>query len=303
MKLQNTKGTRDFPAEEKIVRDKIESTLIEVFRLYGFYPVDTPIIEDYSLLSAKCGAGEESDALKEIYTFSDQGKRKLGLRFELTLSTARFVAMNPTLKMPFKRYQIGQVFRDGPVKLGRYREFTQCDVDIFGTKSMLADAECVSVGLTSVKKLGFDAYIEINNRKLLNGLIIEAGISEKKAESIIITIDKLKKQGENEVRKELEQKGIKDDAIAKLLSFFNTTGTNEEKLKTINGIINNEVGKEGLKEIEEVLSYLSKEEKKNVVFLPSLARGLGYYTGTVSRAFLEKGLLLLSDLEEEDMMK
>ncbi|MFH1212221.1 MAG: ATP phosphoribosyltransferase regulatory subunit, partial [Candidatus Woesearchaeota archaeon] len=189
MKLANVKGTRDFPPEEKILRDQIVNTLKEVFELYGFYPLDTPIIEPYELLSAKCGAGEESDAMKETYCFTDQGKRKLGLRFELTLSTARFVAMNPDLKMPFKRYQIGDVFRDGPIKLGRYREFTQCDVDIFGTKSVLADAECISLALCALKKLGFDAYIELNNRKLLNGLIEQAGISKAKAEGIIIIID------------------------------------------------------------------------------------------------------------------
>ncbi|RMF55352.1 histidine--tRNA ligase [Candidatus Woesearchaeota archaeon] len=288
MKLQTAKGVRDFGPEEKIVRNEVVSKLTRIFERYGFSPLETPIIERYDVLSAKGGAGNESDALQEAFTFEDRGKRKLGLRFELTLSLARFVGMNPQLKMPFKRYQIGEVFRDGPIKLGRYREFWQCDVDTVGVKDVVADAELISLSLDVFKELGFDAYLEVNNRKILTGMIEFAGIPKSKAESVMISLDKIKKLGENEVRKELEEKGINDEQIAKLLSSFKVSGTNEDKLETLKGILKSDTAKEGINEIERVFSFLSSSQKKNVVFNPALARGLGYYTGTVFEGFLRK---------------
>src|SRR3990167_8150205 len=138
--LQLAKGVKDTPPEEKIVKDKVVSTLTNIFELYGFMPLETPILERYETLAAKFAAGEASDALKEIFRLNDQGDRDLGLRFDLTVPLARYVAMNPTLKMPFKRYAVGEVFRDGPIKAGRVRQFWQCDVDIIGSSSRLADA-------------------------------------------------------------------------------------------------------------------------------------------------------------------
>ena len=288
MKLQNAKGVRDFSPEEKIVRNEVVDKLTLIFERYGFSPLETPIIERYDVLSAKGGAGDESDALQETFIFEDRGKRKLGLRFELTLSLARFVGMNPQLKMPFKRYQIGEVFRDGPIKLGRYREFWQCDVDTIGTKEMISDTEFIALSLDVFKELKFDAYLEVNNRKILTGMIEFAGIPKAKADSVMIIVDKLKKYGRDEVRKELEEKGINDEQIAKLLSSFQVSGTNEEKLETLKGILTSETAKEGLEEIEKVFSLLSTTQKKNVIFNPSLARGLGYYTGTVFEGFIRK---------------
>src|SRR3989344_2550544 len=120
MELQTAKGVRDIPPEEKILKNKVMDTLREVFELYGFMPLETPILERFETLAAKGGAEEGSDCLKETFQLTDQGNRKLGLRFELTTSLARYVAMDPTLKLPFKRYELGPVFRDGPIKLGRY---------------------------------------------------------------------------------------------------------------------------------------------------------------------------------------
>ncbi|MBU1198757.1 MAG: histidine--tRNA ligase [Nanoarchaeota archaeon] len=288
MKLENSKGTKDFPPEEKIVRNEVVNRLITVFEKYGYSPLETPIIERYDLFSAKAGAGEESDAMKEVFTLEDQGGRKLGLKFEQTLSFARFIGMNPNIKMPFKRYEIGPVFRDGPIKLGRYRQFWQCDADIVGCKGVIADADIISLSLEVFKELGLDAYIEVNNRKLLRGIIEFAGIKPELADSVIISIDKLKKIGESEVRKELEQKKISDDKIAKLLSAFNVSGSYKQKIEVLKGIINNDVGKQGLEEIKEIFNYLSDEQKKNVVFNVSLARGLGYYTGPVFEGFMRK---------------
>lgn len=283
MELQLPRGTRDFPPEEKILRDEVIGTLTTVFERYGFNPIETPIIERYDVLSAKYGASDETDVMKETYRLQDQGGRELGLRYELTLSTARFVGMNPQLKMPFKRYQIGEVFRDGPIKLGRYRQFTQCDVDIFGCASMAADAEVIRLILDAYDALGIRARVVVNNRKLLNGLIERAGIAPEKRESVIITIDKLEKVGEEEVRKELEEKAVPDEAIAQLLSSFKVQGSTEEKLAVLAELIG---VNEGLAELRDLTGLIPDDR---VIIEPSLARGLAYYTSTVFEGFFESG--------------
>jgi histidyl-tRNA synthetase len=283
MKLQTAKGVRDVPPAEKMVKNQVLQTMQEVFQLYGFSPLETPIIERFSTLSAKGGAGAGSDALLEIFKLSDQGKRKLGLRFDLTLPLARYMAMNPHLKLPFKRYEIGRVFRDGPIKLGRYREFWQVDIDIIGTSSMLADAEIIAVAENVFKKLKLSTEIRINNRKLLNGLLEQAGINDK--EQAIIAIDKLAKIGQSGVSKELRQRGYKDPEIKKIFSYIKENVT----LSQLKSKVKNPLAKEGLAELQELISYLNQMGVKSVIFDVSLARGLGYYTGTVFEAFLKSG--------------
>jgi len=283
MKLQTAKGVRDVPPEEKILKNKVISDLQEVFELYGFVPLETPLLERYETLSAKFAAGEESDAMKETFQLTDQGKRKLGLRFDLTVPLARFVAMNPTLKMPFKRYQVGRVFRDGPIKLGRYREFWQMDIDTAGTTSMLAEAEVLAVVQTVFDRWGLDIIIKVNNRKLLNGILEQAGI--KKKEEAIVAIDKLAKIGESGVTKELLQRGYKKEQVKKIFKLIDEKVT----LKELKKVIKSEEGKEGLEELEELFSYLKDMGVKSAVFDVSLARGLGYYTGPAFEVYLKKG--------------
>ena len=145
MTLERAKGTEDFPPEKKILRNEIISKLQKVFERYGFNPLETPILERYSTLSAKYAGG--SEILKETFKLQDQGKRDLGLRYDLTVPLARFIAMNPQIGFPFKRYQIEKVFRDGPVTKARIREFWQCDVDIIGVKSMSADVEIIQLAI------------------------------------------------------------------------------------------------------------------------------------------------------------
>jgi histidyl-tRNA synthetase len=291
MTLENTKGTRDIYPQEKIVREKVIAKLKTVFEKYGFSPLETPIIEKLDVLTAKAGAGEESDASKEIFKVSDQGGRDLGLRFDLTVPFARFIGMNPTLKMPFKRYQVEPVFRDGPIKLGRYRQFWQCDVDVVGSKNMITDAEILSLALDVFKELELDAYLEVNNRKILKGIIGVCGIEEEKSESVIITIDKLKKIGREGVIKELSEKNISKESSEKLVDAFNLEGSNEEKITKLKELLKNN---EGLKELEEMLSYLSKEQKEKINFNISLARGLSYYTGTIFEGFMKKSKITSS---------
>src|SRR3989344_3470705 len=171
MAIETAKGVRDFPPEDKIIREELVSKLIKVFQNYGFSPLETPSIERLDTLTAKFAAGAESDAAREIFKLKDQGARDLGLRFDLTVPFSRFVAQNPNMKTPFRRYEVGRVFRDGPIKLGRYREFWQCDVDIAGCSSMKAEAELILLALDAFKALELDAFIEINNRKLLFGIM------------------------------------------------------------------------------------------------------------------------------------
>lgn len=279
MKLQTAKGVRDFPPEEKILRNQIVETLKKNFENYGFAPLETPILERYETLAAKYAGGGE--ILKETFKLKDQGNRTLGLRFDLTVPLARFVGINPTLKLPFKRYEIGRVFRDGPIKLGRYREFWQCDCDTIGTKSMLAEAEILSMTKQIFKQLNLDITIKVNNRKLLNGILSEAGIDRYK-EDVILTIDKLEKIGEKGVQKELQLMGVNNTQIKNLLKLLK-----QKDLKKIK--ITNEEGKQGLSELKELFTYIKKIE-----FDPSLARGLAYYTGTVFEVFLKKGKITSS---------
>src|SRR3989338_1836852 len=158
MKLELAKGVKDTSPEEKILQLEILDKLRKVFELYGYVPLETPILERYETLSSKYAGGAE--ILKETFKLKDQGGRDLGLRYDLTVPLSRFMGMNPNIKMPFKRYQIGEVFRDGPVASARYRQFTQCDVDVIGSSSAAADAEIVSLIFAAFKKLDFEIAVK-----------------------------------------------------------------------------------------------------------------------------------------------
>lgn len=275
---------RDFNPEEKILRNEIVKTLTEIFELYGYVPLETPIVERYDVLSAKFAAGEQSDVLKETFKLKDQGNRDLGLRFDLTVPLARYIAMNQGLKMPFKRFQIGEVFRDGPIKLGRYREFWQFDVDAVGVKSVLAEYELIKIALDFFKEMNFDAYIQVNNRKLVEGILIDSGVKEDQMQSVMISIDKLERIGLKEVLIEMEKNNIDGKTINNIKRFLSM----DDKLEKIEKIIKNDIAKQGLKELKELFGLFGKKERKDVQFRFSLVRGFGYYTGTVFEGFLRK---------------
>ena len=281
MTLQLPKGTRDLGPEEAIARDKIVDTLKNTFELYGYSPLETPAFEKYDILSSKYAGGVE--ILKETFKFKDQGDRELGLRYDLTVPMCRYIAMNPSLKMPFKRYAIGDVFRDGPVESARYRQFKQCDVDVVGVKGMAADAEVIILASRVFKELGFESVIRVNNRKLLNAVLEYCGVKKEKFDAAILSIDKLEKFGADSVKKELKEKKIDDETISKLLKIINLKGKNNEKISEIKKIIS---GSEGLKEIEELMGILSPL-RIEAEFDISLARGLSYYTGTVLEVYLK----------------
>ena len=284
MKLERAKGARDFLQAEKLIRNKIVSTIREGFELYGFYEIETPILEKYELLSAKYAGGAE--ILKETFKLKDQGNRELALRYDLTVPLARVIGMNPQLKMPFKRYQIGKVFRDGPMGPGRVREFFQCDADIVGTNSVLAEVELLNLANYVYTKLGFKFKIKVNDRKILNELIRNSGVSEENAESVILTIDKLYKIGIDGVKKELTGKNINQNSILKIIQIISIKGNNEEKIQKLSKLIS----EESLKDIKKLLSYC----KKNIEIDISLARGFAYYTGIIFEIVLKNNELICS---------
>jgi len=280
MELLNVKGTNDNLPKKEIVKRKVINTLTDTFEKFGYMPLDTTILCYYDLLASKYSGG--SEILKEVYTLQDQGERQLGLRYDLTVPFAKVISMNAgkEITLPFKRYEVGKVFRDGPVKTGRAREFYQCDVDVCGIEGAYIEAEMLSMTVLAYKRLGIDIYIEVNNRKLLQGFIIAAGIQEDLANNVILTVDKLAKIGEAGVKKELEEYQIEESKLDKLFSYFNV------KIEELDNLdITNNYFLEGKEEIKELFSYINDLSLTECRFTPYLARGLEIYTGTVWEVF------------------
>ena len=280
MNLQNVKGSMDYLPEEQILRNKVTNILSNMFENYGYLPVETTTICYYDLLASKYAGG--SEILKEIYKLNDQGKRNLALRYDLTVPFSKIIAMNKGINFPFRRYEIGKVFRDGPVKVGRNREFYQCDVDVCGIEGQYVEAELFEMAVDCYHHLGIDIYIEWNNRKFLSGLIQECGISKEFTSSVILSVDKLAKIGEAGVRKELEEYHISGDKLDKLFNFFKIDLSVLEKSFSNS---NNELLKSGIEEILTLNNYLVELGLKEAKFTPYLARGLEIYTGTVWEVF------------------
>ncbi len=279
--LKNLKGTRDYLPAEQQLRNKIKNTLENVFQRYGYRPLETPILCLFDILASKYGGGTE--ILKEVYRLKDQGNRELALRYDLTVPFTRVIGMNPNLRMPFKRYEIGKVFRDGPVKTGRLREFMQCDVDIVGVKSTLAEAELMAMAFDAFEQLGLDIFISYNNRKLLTGVLEDIGLSGNQVNEAVISLDKVEKIGEDGVREELAAKGIPREIIKKIFSIFREGRRPDYYTAFSSGPLVRE-GIAELNELEEYLAALNLLDK--IIFNPLLARGLEIYTGTVYEVFL-----------------
>lgn len=243
---QTLKGFRDFLPREKRQRDFVAKKFAETFELFGFEPLETPALEYEEILMGKYG--EEGDKL--MYRFTDNGDRRVALRYDQTVPLARLVAQYKDLVKPFKRYQIQPVWRAENTQKGRYREFVQCDIDIAGTDSLMADAEIIACSLKSLKALGFtDFEILINDRKVFADIDPRA----------INIIDKLDKVGEEKVREYLKEAELDASLLDKVKNFPET-----DELKLTRRFIKELVGSES-----------------NIVYAPTLARGLDYYTGTI----------------------
>lgn len=289
--LRNLKGTKDYLPEEQYIRNKIRKTLENTFEKYGYLPLETPILNYYDVMASKYAGGAE--ILKEVYKLTDQGGREIALRYDLTVPFAKVVGMNPSMRMPFKRYEIGKVFRDGPVKTGRSREFIQCDVDMVGVESVIAEAEYIAMAIEVLQKLELDAYVSYNNRKLLSGIIMSANVEEQCVNDVILSLDKIEKAGEDGVRQELMEKGIPDETVAKLLSILKAAGN--DPLEYFQNNMSNQMIADGVKELQELGAFLDAMGITPKTRLnPFLARGLDIYTGTVFEIFLCDGSITSS---------
>ena len=280
-------GFMELLPSEQILFDQMRKTIEDSYKTFGFLPIDTPIIELSEVLLAKAGGETE----KQIYRFN-KGDTDLSLRFDLTVPLAKYVAKNyGSLSFPFRRYQIGKVYRGERAQKGRYREFYQCDIDIIGdeTLDIINDAELPAVIATTFRRLGFDEFtIKINNRKILNGLYESINQTEKSVD-IMRIIDKIDKIGDQAVMEELAKIEVPEESINKIMQFIKIDGTTDEKLQKLQSLgIENDTYKLGVEELGEVVKYirLFGIEDKNFVIDLSIARGLDYYTGTVYETFL-----------------
>ena len=281
MKIQNVKGGYDFLPKEQKIRNYINSIIIDNFKKYGFVNIETPILCYYDMLSDKYD--ENNDILKEIYRLTDQGNRNLGLRYDLTVPFAKFIALNKNkISLPFKRYEISKVFRDGPVKVGRDREFTQCDADVVGIKGQYIEAELLSLFVKTFKEFNIEIIIKYNSRKLMRGLIIESGISEDLVPEVTTIVDKKDKLKDIEFNQMLSELGLTEKVIKNLNNYF------QMNLSTLNQVFkntNNEKILKGLEEVNNLSEYLRQLELNCCNFDITLARGQNYYTGNIFEVY------------------
>ncbi|RZF21141.1 histidine--tRNA ligase [Halobacteriovorax vibrionivorans] len=306
---QNAKGTRDFGPLESSRRNYIFDTIKKRFQSHGFMPLETPAVENLNVLTGKYG--EEGDKLLFRVLNSGDFLKKVkpedleeknlgaisakmcdrGLRYDLTIPFARYVCANLNeLALPFKRYQIQPVWRADRPQKGRYREFYQCDGDIIGTESLLSEVSLVEVYHDVFNDLKLDGVeIVINNRKILQGIASVLGVSDKLTD-MTIAIDKLDKIGAEKVGEELLKRDFSEEQVARLSTLLTLEGSSDEKLSTIKEFLGeDEVGKLGLEELEFVLSNVRELGIENLVFDPTLARGLDYYTGCIFEVKLVDG--------------
>lgn len=287
---QNLKGTTDYYGKDQLIRNKITDTLKETFIKYNYQPLDSTVLYNYDILAYKYKDGAE--ILNEMYTLTDQGNRRLGLRYDLTIPFCKFIANQKDLRLPLKRYEIGKVFRNGPVKTGRCREFYQCDVDVVGISGQVIEAEQMQMVVDIFTKLGIDIKIKWNNRKLMSVIIEDSNISKDKVEEVIGIIDKIEKISRQDFIKELSKIEIDEETANKLLDNFNKSLTdyietyeNDERV----------VASEAIQEIKKLSSYIEKLNlSDNTTFTPTLARGLSIYTSTVFEFFDKKERLTCS---------
>ncbi|RKZ35226.1 histidine--tRNA ligase [bacterium] len=279
------RGMRDFLPEEMIPREEITAKIKEVFRRWGYVPIETPAIELLETLLGKYG--DEADKL--IYEIKH--KDGLGLRYDLTVPLARVIAMyGQNLPMPFRRYQIQPVWRAerSQKQKGRFREFIQCDVDIIGTSSPIADAEILAISAEILSNLGFERYkILLNHRQILRGLVNYAGFDEKNELFVLRSIDKWDKIGKEAVREELAEKSFKKESIDRIFELIEIDETNWNLLVELSKIDNQRV-KNGVKNLRKILEYLSAVGvgQDVVQVTPRMARGLDYYTGAIFETVL-----------------
>lgn len=281
-------GFLELSPAEQVLFNKMLKTIQETYELFGFIPQETALIEKLEVLLAKSGG----ETAKQIFYLQ---KPDQALRFDLTVSLARYVAQNyRSLQFPYRRYQIGKVYRGERPQKGRYREFYQCDIDVIGDGrlGLINDAEIPSVIYAVFKKLGFEAFtIRINNRKILTGFFDSLGIFGDLQKEVLRVVDKLEKIGSDAVAEELAGLGIAADTISKIFAFLDVSGRNKEIIDQLKKLgVGDEAFNTGVEELEQVLEAISRfgVPEKNIALDLKIARGLDYYTGTVYETFLDE---------------
>lgn len=266
-KPQTLKGFRDFLPETMRVRNYVKNLLIETIENFGFQPLETPTLEYASTLMGKYG--EEADKL--VFSFEDRGGRKVGLRYDLTVPTAKVLAMyQDKISLPFKRYQVQPAFRAEKPQKGRYREFTQFDIDIFGPQSPVNDAEIISIIYNILEKLNFKKYsIKINSRQVLYQILDNCNVKTNQ-NSILQSLDKFLKIGQDGVKEELISKGLDSASINSIFEYIKIAQP-DDYLKTV---------------FEKIESF--GVPKNAYIFDPTLVRGLDYYTGPIFETYVEE---------------
>ncbi len=262
---EKVKGFPEFLPPESQKRNAVKDVVEKYFKLYGFLPIETPTVEFDELMRSDTLEAED-EAVSDRFRLKDRAGRNLGLRYEFTFQLARIFKQNPNLKLPFRRYQIGKNFRDEPVSTSRFKEFTQCDIDIIGDSSTKSDAECVAIFLDVLRELNIDADVIVNNRKLLNAILESVQIENKKA--VMKELDKIDKIGEDEVKSNLKRYAD----TGQVLTLFKLL---EKDLQFF--IDNLFEGAEEIKSLKDNLKMYGFEFE----FSPVLARGLSYYTGNI----------------------
>lgn len=282
IKPRTLSGFRDFLPDAMLERERLIETAKQVYRSYGFAPIDTPALEYFEILAGK--GSEETD--RQMYQFRDQGDRHVGMRFDLTVPLARYCAQHINeLGTPFKRYHIATVWRGERAQAGRYREFMQCDFDTVGTTSVNSDIETALVIYDLLKKIGFERFrIRVNNRKVLNGFLDHVGLQEKSVE-VLRAIDKLEKIGAEKVTDEIKKSvGANDQQVEQILQLVAQFDSNSETLQNLSSLVaGNALGEQGIEELNQIASATTALGITEAHFQidPSIARGLDYYTGTV----------------------
>ena len=280
-------GFMELLPKDQVVFNHLVDIIKTNFEKYGFLPIDTPVLEKAEVLLAK-GGGETE---KQVYEFT-KGTTDIAMRFDLTVPLARYTVEHfSDLNFPFKRYQIGKVYRGERAQKGRYREFYQCDIDIIGNGkiSLVNDAECPAVIYSIFREFNFGKFtININNRKILNGFF--KSLEVKSTEEVMRIIDKIDKIGVDNVKEELAKVGMSAENIDKLISFIEIDGTKEEIIEALKNLdCDNEEFIQGVEELETVVKYIRAYGVEDDYFKINLkiARGLDYYTGTVYETFLD----------------
>lgn len=280
-------GFMELTPQDQILFNKLMDTIRKNFEKFGFLPLDTPVLEKSEILLAK-GGGETE---KQIYRFS-KGDTDMSMRFDLTVPLARYVAMRYSdLSFPFRRYQIGKVYRGERNQKGRYREFYQCDIDVIGNETLdiINDAEIPSIIYSTFKDLDFGKFtIRLNNRKILNGFFNSVGVTDP--QDVLRIVDKLEKIGEEKVMEELKGISLSDEAIDSILKFISIDGTNDEKIEKLKAMnVDNELFNIGVDEMEKIMGYMRSfgMDEDYFEFDLTIARGLDYYTGTVYETKLD----------------